>query len=360
MASEYMHWAKTRQSAPCNLAASGILAVERDEFPFGLEEVAINAPGRYGSPELLAAIATRYGSTPDRVVLSAGTSGANHLAMAVLIEPGDEVLIEEPGYPLLVETAQHLGGIVRRFPRRPGDRFALDAEAVAAAITPRTRLIVLSDLHNPTMARASAESLRRVGELAERNGARVLVDEVYLDAAFDPSARSAAVLSDAVVTTSSLTKVYGLSGLRCGWVLAAPDLAVRMWRLNDLFGVNAAAPAEALALVAFRRLASLAERARRLLDANRPLLEGFLASRDDLVWEGPVSGTAAFPRWTGGDVEGLCERLRREEHTSVVPGRFFGAPDRMRIGIGGRTEEVAEGLRRLGRVLDAGRAMGAS
>lgn len=350
-----MHWAKHRQAAPFNLAVSGILPVGRDEFPFAPEDVAIHSPGRYGAPDLLEAIAVHRGTTPDRVVHAAGTSGANHLAMAALVEPGDEVLVEAPAYPLLAETASHLGAVVRTYDRRAEDGFALDPDAIAAAWSPRVRLVVLSDLHNPSMARADATSLARVGAIAERHGARVLIDEVYLDAAFDPAASTAARISDAFVATSSLTKVYGLSGLRCGWILAAPELASRMWRLNDLFGVNAPAPAESLAVLALRRLPTLAARARRLLEANRPLLERFLASRDDLVLEGPVRGTAAFPRWAGGDAERLCERLRREQDTSVVPGRFFGAPDRIRIGIGGRTAELAEGLRRLGLALDAER-----
>src|SRR5438128_9787098 len=150
------------------------------------------------------------------VTMADGTSMANMLAMAGLIAPGDEVLIEHPVYEPLVAAARFLGAEVRHFARQ-GPEFALDPAAVDAAVTARTTLIVLANLHNPTGNLADTETLRAIGAL----GPRVLIDEVYLDAAGQPTA---ALLGEAFVCTSSLTKVYGLSGLRCGWILAAPDL----------------------------------------------------------------------------------------------------------------------------------------
>src|SRR5205807_328656 len=114
----------------------------------------------------------------------------------------------------------------------------------------RTKLIVLTNLHNPSSALTPDSVLREVGDL----GAHVLVDEVYLDAVYEKTPRSSAHLGPQFIVTNSLTKVYGLSGLRCGWILAEPDLARAMWRLNDLFEVNAAHPAELLSVAAFRHL----------------------------------------------------------------------------------------------------------
>ena len=118
--------------------------------------------------------------------------------------------------------------------------------------------------------------MRAIGEF----GPRVLIDEVYLDAA--PGEPSAALLGDAFVCTSSLTKVYGLSGLRCGWILAAPELAERLWRLNELFSVAQAHATERLSLLALERLDEVVGDTPALLARNRALANAFFAGRDEL------------------------------------------------------------------------------
>ena len=194
--------------------------------------------------------------------------------------------------------------------------------------------------------------MRAVGEIAQEAHCKVLVDEVYREAVFDGTPRSAFHLGPEFVVTSSLTKVYGLSGLRCGWILAEAELAHAFWRLNDLFAVNSPHLVERLAVAAFRVLPAIRERARRLLDANRPFLRAFLEAREDLEVVRAPWGTTAFPRLRSGSVDALVDRLRNRYETTVVPGRFFGAEGHFRIGIGGETAMVREGLQRLGRALD--------
>ena len=159
---------------------------------------------------------------------------------------------------------------------------------------------MITNLHNPSSALADEAELRAIGELAARVGARVLVDEVYLDAAVPPR-RSAVHLGPAFVCTNSLTKVYGLSGLRCGWILAEPELAERMWRLNDLFGVNQAHAAERLACIAFDHIDEVIGGNPAMLERNRELFNDFVAGRDDLDCAPAEHGITAFPRWAGGD-----------------------------------------------------------
>jgi aspartate/methionine/tyrosine aminotransferase len=349
-----MHWAKTRQAAPYNLAVSGVPAVTLAELGPLPADLELSGPSFYGWPPLQAALARHTGVPEDHIVPAIGTSLANHLAMAACLQPGDEVLLESPTYGLLADTARYLRAVVRRFPRPRAHGFQPDLSALEAALSPRTRLIVLTNLHNPTSARLPTDSLRAISELARRAGARVLVDEVYLEATFDPDVVSAHRLDEAILVTSSLTKVYGLSGLRCGWVLASPELAERMHRLNDLFGVIPAHPAERLGLLALERLPILRERARRILDDNRRLWNAFLADRSDLESTPSTAGTVEFPRLRAGPdaVEKLCIRLRERHETTVAPGRFFGCPDAFRIGLGAPASVFAEGLRRLGTALD--------
>ena len=178
------------------------------------------------------------------------------------------------------------------------------------------------------------------------------MDEVYLDAMFERAPPSAFQLGEEFITTNSLTKVYGLSGLRCGWVLAAPELAKRMWLLNDLYGVNPAHAAELLSVNALENLAPLAAKARALLRTNRSLLDSFLDSREDLEWTRQEFGTVSFPRLRAGEADALCALLREKYETTVVPGKFFGMPQNFRVGIGGDTETLSGGLERLGKALD--------
>ncbi|MDX6694846.1 MAG: hypothetical protein QOF02_2449 [Blastocatellia bacterium] len=351
MSSPYMQWAKTRSQARFNLASSGLMNYPLSELPLKLEDLELSGPSLYGYEPLQAALAAKCHVAPECVVAATGTSMANHLAMAAVIEPGDEVLIEHPTYELLVTLAQYLGASVKRFERPAAEGFALDPEEVERSISERTRLIVLTNIHNPSSAFVVEETLKRVGEIARNVGALVLVDEVYLEALFENAPPSAFHLGEEFITTSSLTKVYGLSGLRCGWVLARPEMAAKLWRLNDLFGVIPAHAAERLSCVALAHFERIAARARRLLETNGQLLNSFFASQDELDWTPHQFGTTSFPGLKRGSVEELCALLVDKHDTSVVPGKFFGMPQHLRIGIGGDTGELKEGLDRLGAAL---------
>ncbi|HTU11123.1 MAG TPA: pyridoxal phosphate-dependent aminotransferase, partial [Allosphingosinicella sp.] len=283
--------------------------------------------------------------TTDRVTMADGTSMANMLAMAALIAPGDHVLVEHPVYEPLVAAARFLGADVTRFSRQ-GPGFALDPAAVQAALTERTTLIVLTNLHNPTGNLADAATLRAIGGL----GPRVLIDEVYLDAAGQPSA---ALLGDAFVCTGSLTKVYGLSGLRCGWILADPVLTERFWRLNELFGVAQGHASERLSLLALERLDEVVGDTPALLARNRALANAFFETRDELEVAPMTHNVTCFPRLLRGDVDALNAHLRAAHDAAIVPGRFFGLADHFRLGVGMATAVLEAGLERLGRALDA-------
>src|SRR6059058_6474621 len=147
--SDYMHWSKTQSRARFNLATSGVAPFPLRELPVHLETLEINGYDGYGYPPLQKAVAAHHGVDPDCVVESAGTSMANHLAMAAILEPGDEVLIEHPAYGLIVDAALYLGADVKRFSRPEESGFAIDPHAVRRCVTAKTRLIVITNLHNP-------------------------------------------------------------------------------------------------------------------------------------------------------------------------------------------------------------------
>jgi aspartate/methionine/tyrosine aminotransferase len=347
-----MHWAKTHQTARYTLAVSGIKSLSLAELGASWEDVSLDAGPGYGLPQLQEALAAKAGVSADRIVLATGTSGANHLAFASLLDSGDEVAMERPGYEPMESLARHLGATVRYFPRRAENGYRIDPADVAAVVTARTRLVVLSNLHNPTSVPTDEETLLAIGAIAEGYGAKVLVDEAYLDAVFDAAPPSAARLGDVFVVTTSLTKVFGLNGLRCGWIVAEPELASRIWQLKNLFGVNEAHPAACLSVCALRRSAEILARARRILTINRVAWESFLAGRNDLAVEGASQGTTVFPRVLTCDADALCAHLRERYETSLVPGRFFGDPACVRVGLCGDEEIFSQGLARLGSALN--------
>jgi aspartate/methionine/tyrosine aminotransferase len=340
-----MQWAKTQSRARYNLATSGVGSFPLAELP-SQPALEINGDSTYGYAPLQQAIARKCGVDPDCVVPAAGTSMANHLAMAALVDPGDEVLIEHPAYELLVSAALFLGADVKRFARAEENGYALDPAAIRRALTAKTKLIVVTNLHNPTSVLTPDAVLQEIGDLARSVGAHVLVDEVYLDAVYENTPRTSFHLGPEFIVTSSLTKVYGLSGLRCGWILAQPDLARAMWRLNDLFGSIPAHPAELLSVAAFEHLDFIRARARRVVEADRALLRG-AGLQACAGPPGPAWGTTAFLRLPGANVDAFLTRLRTDYETTAVPGRFFEMPNHFRIGMGVNTEMFREGLRRL-------------
>jgi aspartate/methionine/tyrosine aminotransferase len=346
-----MHWAKTSSRARYNLATSGAGAFPLREMPFDCSRLEINGENTYGFAPLKQAIGRKYGVAPECIVTSDGTSMANHLAMAAILEPGDEALLEHPIYGPVLDAAEYLGASIRRFPRRPENAWAIDPGEVRRAITPKTTLVVVTNLHNPTSVLTPQPVLREIAEIAASVGATLLVDEVYLDAVYENTPPTSFHLAPNIVVTSSLTKVYGVSGLRCGWIFAQPDLARRMLHLNNLFGASPSHPSEILSVAAFENLETLRARARRVVEADRASLAQFLAQQPAFEAAPTDFGTTSFLRLKRGNADDFLERLRGEYETSAVPGRFFEAPDHFRIGMGVNHEMFVEGLRRIGLAL---------
>ncbi len=346
MGSAYMEWVKTRTHVGFNLANSGVKNYPLSGLPVNFQALVLSGPGAYGYTPLVNAIGVKCGVPAECVATAQGTSMANYLAMAGTLDPGDEVLIEHPAYPLLWEAAEYVGAKVNFFERRADAGFAIDTDAVEKAVTRNTRLIVITNLHNPSCAFTDEATLRRIGALAKSAGARVLVDEVYLDLLFEDAPPTAAKLGPEFVVTNSLSKVYGLSGLRCGWILGDPELIRKIYRMNDLLGVNNPYVTDQISCVALENLERIAQWSRDLLDRNRALANEFVAATPELECEPLKTGTVLFPR-LGVPVDEFYRSLRDRYDTVVTPGHFFGAPERVRIGIGGDTNLLAAGLERI-------------
>jgi aspartate/methionine/tyrosine aminotransferase len=348
-----MTWAKHHAKCTFDLTGSNLLPCSLEELPGAREAMDLYGRNDDGWPPLVEAIADRYGVSVDRVATAPGASGANFMALASLLRPGDEVLVEWPGYDPHAGAARFLGAKVNTFSRGWEERFALDPSHVEASLTPGTRAIVVTNLHNPSGAYATPEALAAVGDLAKSVGAKVIVDEVYLDALEGVDRSPAATRDDVFVSTNSLTKSYGLAGLRVGWILAEPEVVERALRARDVVDAVGSIPSETLGVLAFRHLDLLLERAKGVLGPGAKVFRDFVASRDELDWVEPPGGAVGFPRLRGVDDAGpLVEMAASEFDVGVTPGSLFGAPAHIRVAVAGEINVLEAGLDALGRTLD--------
>ena len=348
-----MEWSKAQENIKYNLAVSGVPPADISLLSPSIDDFTMAASFPYGWPPLIERIAKRYRVESEWVALAHGTSMANHLALAALLDPGDSVLLETPTYDPHRIVPEYLGCKVRLFQRRPEESYQLDFKAIRRGLTRQTRLIILSNLHNPTGAVITRTELEELATIAEKRDIRILVNEVYLDWVDGrvDTPRSAINLSPRFVTTNSLTKVYGFSPLRSGWILAEPELAARMRRLTGLFTNFIAHPTERLAARALDKTATLLDRTRERVDHNRSIVSDFIAAQPRLSWAKPQGGPIGFVRLKDGSVNELVDRLESEYETLVVPGRFFGMSDHFRIGFGMDTPQLEGGLSRLSEAL---------
>ena len=351
----YMTWAKHHPETRYDLTGSNLLPCTIDELPGARDAVRLWDRNDDGWPPLVDAIAQRYDIDTTRVATAPGASGANFLALAALVRPGDTVLVEWPGYDPQGGAARFLGARVNTFERGWDDGFALIPERVKAALTPETRAVVVTNLHNPSGVYAAPHALEAVGDLARAVGAKVIVDEVYLDALSGVDQSPAATRGDVFVSTNSLTKSYGLSGLRVGWMIADPVTVERALRVRDVVDAVGSIPSEMLGMLAFQQLDALLGRARGVLEPGQAIVRDFIASRAELEWVQPIGGAIAFPRLVGvDDAELFVEMAASEFDVGVTPGHFFGAREHFRIGVAGERSVLERGLEALGGALDRG------
>jgi len=303
-----------------------------------------------GNPFVVDAIASRYGVPAERVLPTTGATTGLSLVYRTFLKRGDHVLVETPGFDLFGDIGRSLGVHVDHF-RRDGDDFAIDEFELAQKITPRTRLVVLSDLHNPSGMLLRPDVIARIARVAAERGAKLVVDEVYGDYA-SRKARpgSATHLSPNVIAVNSLTKIYGLSTLRCGWIIASDENLAAIRHVSDQFEFGVSKLAHAVAASVFEQSARFDDYSRSVLAAARPILERHFAQwREDGSVEGllPDYGCIFFPKLVGiDDTIAFSEWLADTHGVIVAPGEFFGASGHVRIGFAHAPDVLESGLAR--------------
>lgn len=351
----YRTWAKRYAPPKWDLTASHVQACTLAELPGAAEAVDLSGRNDEGYPPLLRALARRYGVGPDRVTTANGATGATFLALAALVRPGDKVLVEWPCHDPLAGTVRLLGGEVVDWTREWDEEFALDPDELARSLTHDIAAIVVTNPHDPTGVYTSKAEFLGIETLANAVGAKVVVDEVYLDPLPGVDTTPSATLSETFISINSLSKSYGLPGLKLGWMLADPVTTERARRARDVVEGAGSFPVERMGVVAVGQMDRLLARARSILEPNFAMLAAFVETRPELAWVRPAGGTVAFPRLVGGtDTDDFVRVAYEEFEVGVVPGSLFGQYQGFRIAVGGPREVLEGGLEALGKALDRG------
>ncbi len=300
------------------------------------------------------AICARYGVRPEQVVTTTGVTSALSTVMRGLVASGDHVLIEQPGFDLIGTIAREAGAKIAVI-ERPSPDFRIDLKTLADRLSPRTRAVVITNLHNPTGTRLLPAEIAAIAHMAGTVGAVLVVDEVYADFMRPQCTTPAALLAPNILSLNSLTKVFGLHALKCGWMIGDPELLARVQRdaPDGDPGISKLAHAVAAHVLESTPLFDL--RWQTILKNSRPVLCAHVETMlSDGLIEGeiPEFGCMYFPKIVGHeDTQALAQLLWERYRILIAPGEYFGMKGHMRIGFGGAKAELDEGLARLHRAL---------
>ncbi|MFJ7209113.1 capreomycidine synthase [Streptomyces sp. NPDC098789] len=307
-----------------------------------------------GGEPLRAALAERYDTDPGSVIATQGSSEAIYLVMHALLKAGDEVVVQTPAYHALVEVAASLGCRLVPWAMRTEDGVVTNEDELLSLITPDTAMVVVNFPHNPTGATVTEDQQAAIIETCARHDTWLAWDNAFQHLVYDrrplpdPTARYPRAIS-----FGTLSKAYGLPGLRVGWALAAPEVLAGCVRRRDYTSLALSPLVEAVATHAVRHADDLMRPRLAQATANRAVLADWLAAhRDRVSADLPAGGVTAFPELTTvADVSAFADRLDREHGVLVVPGACFGAPRHIRLGFGGPADELTAGLDRLAALL---------
>ncbi len=343
----------------CDLSESGVQPISlRDLQELGLdmqefETTPLGYSQTNGTIQLRQAICEHYpGATIDDVQVTNGTSEANYLAGLTLLGEGDEVLFQSPNYMQMFGIPPSLGATVKPFSLCVDRNWEPDWDEFERALSSKTRIIYVSNPNNPTGSILSSAAMERLVEAAEAVDAYLVADEVYqgaeLDGQLTPSFWG---MSDRVIVTSGLSKVFGIPGVRIGWIVGPPAIVAECWAQHDYITIGPSKLSDLIARVAVQRenRLRLFERAARLLGRNQECFRTWASGLGGfLQYVEPKAGAFAFVQYNHDipSVE-LAERLRKKQDVLVVPGAYLGMEGYLRISTGVPRETLEEGLRRI-------------
>ena len=310
-----------------------------------------------GLPTLRDAISLHYGDAygvtvdPENIVVTQGTSPAMLLVFGALLDPGDEVIISDPGYPAYSNYVEFLGGVARRVRVRASEGFRFRPEEIRAAITPRTRATMINSPANPMGTVLPPEDLAELARIAEETGVWIVSDEIYHGLQFEGKERSILEYTDRAFVLNGFSKAYAMTGWRSGYVIAPPEFVRPCEVIQQNFFLCANHFVQVAGTVALTRGAADVARMRDIYDERRAYLVPALRDIGLVVETRPTGAFYVFAdasRWSG-DSLALARRILEEAGVSAAPGIDFGPGGEgfLRFSYAASLERLREGVRRL-------------
>jgi aspartate/methionine/tyrosine aminotransferase len=349
------------QDVAYNLTESGVHPMSLKELLDGdpalveqLLTTELGYPHVNGIPALRAGIAALYpGARADNVLVTIGAAEANYIATQTLLAPGDEAVIMIPNYLQVWGVARNLGSVVKAFHLKADARWALDLSELDDAVTNRTKLIAVCNPNNPTGYILTDREMTAIVAAAARVGAWILADESYRGAERETDAFTASFYGryDRVVGISSLSKAYGLPGLRIGWAIGPRDTVEAIWARHHYTTISASMLSNRLAAIALQPAVRdrIIRRGRQGIRQGYRVLQDWLDRHADVFSVVPPAAAAiAFVRYhLDVNSRELADRLRREKDVLVAPGDYFGVDGHVRIAFGAPPERLVPALARI-------------
>lgn len=335
---------KYEYGADIMLAESGIRSLKADRFDLDPGDVGYVIPTN-GDPDLRHYVAERYGRTEDEVLFTCGTQEANFLVFTALLSEHDHAVTVTPTYQALHSIPDALSEVTRVWLEPP--TWELDVDEVAKAMRENTQLIILNNPNNPTGKYHPQEKVEQLYELAEEHDAYFLCDEVYRLLAEHPL-DPVASMGNHGISTTSLTKAYGLAGTRFGWIAGSEEVIEKAWRWKDYTTISSSIFGQHIAKQALmEREEEILKENRKLARENREIVQHFLEAHQ-LEWHYPVgvNGFITVPEQFESSKK-FCRRLVEEQGVVLAPGSVFGFDQYFRLGFGLPTSTLKEGLARL-------------
>jgi aspartate/methionine/tyrosine aminotransferase len=330
-----------------NLSESSIRDRPLSALRLKLDHLVLAYGAHRGSPQLRTLIAERSGVSDLHVLTTAGAAGALFIIATTLLEKGDHLVVVRPNYATNLETPRAIGCEISTLDLKFEDGFALDVAALEKLLKPLTKLISITTPHNPTGVALGEQTLKQIIALAEKRGIRLLVDETYRDMSFVPKPPVAASISPNAISVSSMSKSYGIPGIRVGWIVCQDvKLLDRFLAAKEQIGICGSIIDEEIAEVALADAPRFMEGVGKQLRHALGIVEDWIGREKRMEWVKPEGGCVCFPRIkndAGVDVERFYKELSAR-HTLVGAGHWFEQDRRfMRIGYGWPLEAELKG-----------------
>ena len=343
----------------CNLAESSVSDLKFSDLNVSLDDLKLEYIPHRGNQALRELLAAEAGGLlAGNVLLTNGAAGALFIINTALLDRQHHLIVVRPNYATNIVVPETIGCSISFIDLQFEQNWRVNINAIEAAITPATRLISITTPHNPTGMVMTIEELQALIAIAEKRNIHLLVDETYRDACFKTPYPIAASMSNKVISVSSLSKAWGLPGLRMGWIITQDDILMEQFlAAKEMIYISNAAIDEEVALQFYRQKEKFAAVINKKALDNFQVLTAWLKQETRLEYVLPQGGVVCFARFKDPasiNIAGFYKTLLQQYKTITGAGHWFAMPDRyMRIGFGWPVKEALEhGLVNVSKAID--------